>query len=74
MLNTKEDILKNVDDQTVLDPVDLHCIFFLNGGRQWERKLSYQRSSKYLLLCFHKMNMNSLVTDNDMPNLMIHLL
>ncbi len=29
----KKYILKNVDDQTVLDPIHLHCIFF-NGGRQ----------------------------------------
>jgi len=28
LLNTKEDILKNVGNQTVMVPVDVHSIFF----------------------------------------------
>ncbi len=30
LLNTKEDILKNVGNQTVLVPIDIYCTFFVN--------------------------------------------
>ncbi len=38
MWNTKEDLLKNVDKQTVLDRIDFHCIFIhsiesINGNQ-----------------------------------------
>ncbi len=36
----KKYILKNVDDQTVLDPIHLHCIFLMVDVNQWERKSS----------------------------------
>lgn len=35
--NTK-DILKNVNNQTVLDPTDFHSIFCTYDGRQWDPK------------------------------------
>ncbi len=47
LLNTIEDILKNVDNQTVSVPID----FFVHAKNQLEPKLLvYQPSSKYLLI------------------------
>ncbi len=46
LLNTKEDILKNVDDQTVVGPIDFHSVFpyyasqrdhqLLIGSKWWQ--------------------------------------
>ncbi len=53
MQNTKEDNLKNVGNQRVLIPIDLHCTFCPYNRFQWELNLfGYQYSSKYLPLCF----------------------
>ncbi len=50
VLNTKEDILKNVGNQTVAGPQWLPYIFFYQS--QWgpgQQLFGYQHSSKYLL-------------------------
>ncbi len=51
--NTKEDILKNVGNQTVLGPNDLYfCPYDRN---QWHLKpFGYQHSSKYILCSMEK--------------------
>jgi len=53
LLNTKEDIMKNVGNQTVDGPIDFHSIFCPNIQANVGRQLSggYQYSLKHLLLC-----------------------
>ncbi len=53
LLNTKEDILKNVGNRAVLGTIDFHSIFFfptmeVNGA---PKQPGYKLSSKYLPLC-----------------------
>ncbi len=52
LLNTKEDILKNVGRRIVLGTIDFHSIFFptmeVNGA---PKQPDYKLSSEYLSLC-----------------------
>jgi len=47
LLNTKEDILKNVDSRTISLAFDLRCMGKKYNGSQWElKRFDYQHSSK----------------------------
>ncbi len=52
LLNTKEDILKNVGKEQFWGTIDIHSIFFptmeVNGA---PKRPGYKLSSKYLPLC-----------------------
>ncbi len=53
-LNTKEDILKNVGNQTVLVPIDFYCIFFCQYNGTNGNQNCFPSKQGMILQCFLK--------------------